>query len=113
MCWKYEWAMSVNNLNYAILHIKRAQLKLHKRLLRNKKHLRKLQKSKKYNYPGMFAPVQKLIKKNREGEKQCKEIIIDLRKRQSQLKHLIKNYGIARKSGNKTTERYLKGRRKW
>lgn len=112
MCWKYEWAKASNNLSWAIRHVERARAKLHKRMLRNKKTFKKYQQSKKYNYPCFLAPVQKNIEKNLKGEKQCREIIADLKKRQAQLKNLIDNYGLSRKSDNKSTERFLRGRRK-
>jgi len=33
MCWKQEWAMAINNLNWAIIHVQRAQVKVRKRQL--------------------------------------------------------------------------------
>lgn len=110
MCWKYEWARAVNNLNYAITHVERARAKIHKRLLRNEKTLRKMSQSKRYNYPCYLEPVQTLIEKNREAEEQCKQIIADFIKRQDQLRHMIEVYGIKFPSKkSQVTKRLMEG----
>jgi hypothetical protein len=96
MCWKQEWATAIGNLNYTILHVERARDKLIRRLERNEKHLQRLVNSKKFNYPPMLAPVQKLIEKNRSGIKDCEDLIADMQMTQNRLYHMIKVYGIDR-----------------
>jgi len=34
MCWKHEWAKAVNNINWALIHIERARIKVDKRGLK-------------------------------------------------------------------------------
>lgn len=112
MCWKYEWASAVNNLNSAIIHVERARRKIHKRLLRNEKTLKKLSESKKYNCPAHLDPVKALIEKNREAENKCRQVIADFRERQKQLRRMINTYGIklfSKKS--RMAERLMRGRR--
>lgn len=112
MCWKYEWSRAVNNLNNAIIHVERARKKIHNRLLRNERTLKKLSKSKKYNYPGSLAPVKALIEKNRDAELQCKLMIDDFKLDQRELRHMIKTYGIklfSKKS--RMAEELMKGKR--
>lgn len=94
MCWKYEWARAINNLNSAIEHIERAQKKLEARLARNEKHLKRLKGSRKYNYPPVLAPVEALIEKNRHGIEECKDIISNFQSRQGQLFCMIHTMGI-------------------
>jgi hypothetical protein len=96
MCWKQEWAATIGNLNYAILHVERAYAKLQKRLVRNERNLERLKSNPKYNYPTVLAPVLALIEKNRSGIQECKNVIADLKARQDQLFHMIKVYGIDR-----------------
>lgn len=31
MCWKHEWAKAVNNINWALIHIERARIKVERR----------------------------------------------------------------------------------
>jgi len=31
MCWKNEWAKAINNLNWALIHIERARIKVERR----------------------------------------------------------------------------------
>lgn len=112
MCWKYEWVKAVNNLSYAITHVGRARRKIHKRLLRNEKTLKKLSKSKEHSGPKSLAPVKVLIEKNRDAELQCKLMIADFREKQKQLRHMIKTYGIKRFSKkSRVAERLMKGKR--
>ena len=94
MCWKQEWAMAINNLQMARIHIERAQEKLKKRQLRNERNLQRLKQNPKYNYPSQLAPVEELIKKNRFAEQDCKDIIAELKERQAQLFRMIHVYGI-------------------
>jgi len=112
MCWKNEWAKAINNLTSAIIHIKRAQAKIHQRLLRNERTFQGLSRNDKLNYPKILAPVQARIHENQEAEAQCKLIIADLERNQACLQDLIHNFGIKRVLGSKTTESLLKGRRK-
>ena len=112
MCWKYEWAMAVNNLNNAITHVERARRKIHRRLLRNERTLRKFRSSKKYNYPGCIEPVQKLIEKNREAELKCRLLIDLLRGHQRGLRWMINKYGIKMFSKkSRVAEKLMRGRR--
>jgi len=112
MCWKFEWARAVNNLSYAITHVERARRKIHKRLLRNQRTLRVYKNSKKYNYPGCFAPVEALIKKNSEAELKCKLLISEFRDLQKELRRMIKTYGIKMVSKkSRVAERLMRGRR--
>lgn len=112
MCWKYEWAKAVNNLNRAIIHVEGARKKIHKRLLRNQRTLRVYKKSKKWNYPGCLAPVEALIKKNREAEEQCRRVIADFREKQNQLRRMISTYGIKMVSKkSRMAEKLMRGRR--
>jgi len=94
MCWKQEWAIAINNLNHAIMHVERAKAKLQKRLERNETNLRRLSQSKKYNCLAMLAPVQALIQKNRAGIQECEYLIADLKARQDQLFCMVHVYGI-------------------
>jgi len=107
MCWKQEWAQAIQNLNSAIMHVERAQVKLHKRIERNEKHLQWLSQNKKYNYPSQTAPVQARIKKNREAEENCKDIILDFRKKQALLYCMIHTVGLWQKTkeGEKASRR--------
>lgn len=107
MCWKQEWAQAIENLNSAITHVERAQLKLHKRLQRNEKNLQRLSQDKNHNYPSELAPVQALIKKNRDAEQNCKEAIVGFRKTQGLLYCMIHTVGIWRKTkeGKQQTSR--------
>jgi len=112
MCWKYEWAKAANNLNHAIIHVERARKKIHARLLRNKKTLKKLSKSKKYNCPAHLDPVKALIKKNSEAEEQCRQVIADFKEKQDQLRRMIDAYGIKMSSKkSRMTEKLMKGKR--
>ncbi len=112
MCWKYEWAKAVNNLNHAIVHVERARKKIHKRLLRNEKTLKTLNKSKEHSGPKSLAPVKALIEKNRDAELQCKLMIADFRGEQKQLRHMINTYGIKRFSKkSRMAEKLMRGRR--
>lgn len=108
MCWKYEWAMAVNNLNHAIIHMKRARRKIHARLLRNERHLKKLEK---LNYTSQFPRVKELIEKNREGERQCRQLIADFKKKQDHLRRLLNTYGIKRSKKSRMAEKLMKGKR--
>jgi len=94
MCWKQEWAMAINNLNRAAVHVMLAKAKLEKRLQRNEANLQRLRGNKKYNYPPMLAPVQALIEKNRAGIQECEQVIAELKVRQDQLFRMIHVYGI-------------------
>jgi len=94
MCWKQEWAMAINNLNRAAIHVMLAKAKLQKRLKRNEATFQRLSESKKYNYPKILAPIQKLIEKNRAGIQECEQVIADLKVRQDQLFRMIHVYGI-------------------
>ena len=95
MCWKHEWAKAINNLNRAITFVERAQKSLEERLARNRRHLNRLRENKKYNYPANILPVEERIKKNQNGIEECKQIIADLKERQSQLYCLIHTIGIS------------------
>jgi len=94
MCWKHEWAMAINNLQYAIEHVGKAQDKLRKRLARNKITLHRLSTSKNHCGPGSLIPVQRLIGKNIIGIEECEVVIADLRSRQDQLFRMVHVYGI-------------------
>lgn len=94
MCWKQEWAMAINNLNFAIEHVERARVKLSKRLLRNEATLQKLRQNKKHNYPKELEPVEARVQKNRKAEAQCRQIVADFKERQDQLFRMIHDYGI-------------------
>lgn len=107
MCWKQEWASSINNLQTAITHIERAEKKLEKRELRNKKNLKRLEQNKKYNYPAMLEPVKKMIEKNRNGEESCKDITKLLKETQDRLFLMIKIYGIKQSSKSKRLYRLM------
>lgn len=112
MCWKYEWAKAVNNLNNAIIHVERARRKIHARLLRNQKQLRMLKGSKKYNYPGCLAPVEALVRKNTEAELKCRLLIDLFRSHQKELRLMIKAYGIKMLSKkSRMAEKLMKGKR--
>ena len=97
MCWKHEWAMAINNLNRAIVHVQRAQVRLQNRLVRNKKNLEKMRSNKKHNYPKMLAPVEALIEKNQRGIKECIQLIADFKETRTQLFRMVHEYGIKRK----------------
>lgn len=112
MCWKYEWAMAVNNLNYAIIHVERARRKIHKRLLRNERTLKKLSRSEKYHCTKSLAPVKALIEKNRVAELKCKLMIDEFKKLQKELRSMIKTYGIKMFSKkSRMAEKLMKGKR--
>lgn len=96
MCWKHEWAMAINNLNSAIMHVQRARERLQNRLVRNKKNLERMKSNKKYNYPKMLAPVEALIDKNQRGIQECEQLIADFRSRQDQLFRMVHIYGLKR-----------------
>jgi len=109
MCWKHEWAMAINNLEHAKDHVKHALVKLQKRKDRNERHLERLRRSKKHNYPSQLWPVRTLISKNAEGIKECEQILRDLEARQNKLYRMIQTYGI-KHSGNPERVRQLMGK---
>lgn len=112
MCWKQEWASAINNINWGIIHVKRAQIKLQKRALRNDKFLRYLSQNKHKSSPKMIAEVQKLLEKNRDGAFKSALAIATLRDIQAELKNMIKTYGISHTSKPARTRELMAGRRK-
>jgi hypothetical protein len=94
MCWKQEWAMAINNLQHAQVHIARAQRKLQLRLHRNLQNLMRLQVDKKHNYPSEIDPVKALITRNDLGIAACDQLLDTLQAKQDELYHLIKVHGI-------------------
>lgn len=111
MCWKQEWAGAINNLNWAIIHVKRAQIKLQKRKLRNEKFLRHLKRSKSKSQK-LITETQELLIKNSAGERECKSVITTLQLIQKELKVMIETYGIKHASNPAATRKLMGGRRK-
>jgi len=102
MCWKYEWAMAINNIGRAIEHIERAQKKLEARLGRNQKNLERLQSNPRYNYPTQLGPVKELINKNSDGINKCKDMISTLKQQQDLLFRMVHTYAIKHKEPSQT-----------
>ena len=90
MCWKQEWAHAINNLQKAIMHIKRAQDKLDKRLERNEAALEKVRGKDKFEE----NKIGERLLTNTEGIEDCKEIISNLKTKQAQLYSMVHEYGI-------------------
>lgn len=92
MCWKFEWARAINNLNRAILHINRAREKVEKRSER--------------------AKLPEVKFKWNLATRKCKLLITVLQSVQRDLDKLIEEFGIKRKAHAQTIEK-LKGKAGW
>ena len=99
MCWKHEWAMAINNLQWAIKHIDRAKSSLKKRLERNKKNLER--------HGGKDKQIEALIQKNQTAIECCNQLQKLLRHCQDQLYRMIQIYGIKRKESSKRLRRLM------
>jgi hypothetical protein len=109
VCWKQEWASAINTINWTIIHIERAQAKLHKRRINNEETKGKiLIKGDKWS----LQVVEKLILKYQKGEHECKILIDVLRGHQEMLKHMIEDYGISRKGESARLQALMTGQRK-
>lgn len=112
MCWKQEWASAINTINWTIIHIERAQAKLHKRAEEKKKTIEKLRlKSDKWSLREK-EKVKELMEKNLHGVFECKILIDVLRGHQEMLKHMIEDYGISRKGESARLQALMTGQRK-
>ena len=112
MCWKQEWASAINNINWTIIHIERAQAKLRKRQIRNEATMGKLYaKGDKWSMKE-FEKVGELVKKNAEGEKECKILVDVLRGHQKMLQIMIERYGITRAKESQRLKVLMTGNRK-
>jgi len=111
MCWKQEWASAINNINWTIIHIERAQAKLQKRLANNERHL-EYQMQREYKDKQALAEIQGLIQKNRKAFNDCKALIDVLRGHQKMLENMIAQYGISKKSESARLKLLMSGARK-
>jgi len=111
MCWKQEWASAINNINWTIIHIERAQAKLQKRLARNEQHLEYQMRQKGYKDKQALAEIQGLIQKNRKAFNDCKALIDVLRGHQKMLENMIAQYGINRQSESARLKQLMDGNR--
>ncbi len=92
MCWKQEWASTINNLQHAIEHVQKAQDKLIKRRERNEAALKNKWKTDFYEE----TKIKARIEKNRSGQEQCEKLIADLKDWQDVLFKMIHEYGISK-----------------
>lgn len=91
MCWKQEWAHTINNMQKAIEHIEKAQDKLNKRKQRNEAALEKVCGKDKFEE----NKIRERFLKNTAGIEECKGIISNLKEIQDQLYRMIHEYGIS------------------
>lgn len=112
MCWKQEWAAAFGNCRRAITHIKRAQAKLQERRRRNEKYLKWLDRNKHKSSPKLYAEARRLLVKNSEGMFKCELAIKTLRDIQSELRNMIKTYGISHTSNPARTRELMFGKEK-
>lgn len=111
MCWKQEWASAINNINWTIIHIERAQAKLQKRLARNEQHL-EYQMQREHKDKQALAQIQGLIQKNRKAFNDCKALSDVLRGHQKMLQNMIEVYGINRAKESQRLKVLMAGNRK-
>lgn len=108
MCWKNEWAMAINNLNWAVIHVGRALVKLEKRRDRNRRTVAKI------NDRYTVSVVMETLSKHETAIARCKALAQTLKDSQTELDFLIKTYGISRGNNkySKSTARMAEGKRK-
>jgi hypothetical protein len=111
MCWKQEWASAINNINWTIIHIERAEAKLQKRLARNEQHL-EYQMQLEYKDKQALGEIQSLIQKNRKALSDCNNLVTLLRGHQEMLKSMIEEYGINRAKESQRLKVLMSGTRK-
>jgi hypothetical protein len=96
MCWKQEWASTVNNLNWAILHTERAKAKLEGRIA-GFEH---------------YTLGRSEVEKARQGVAECEVLIAAFKESQERLKKLIDEVGISRTDNPARTRTLMNGRRR-
>lgn len=97
MCWKQEWAMAINNLQHAIEHIEKAQIKLDKRKQRNEATIKRLEGyTKRYYDKFEVKKAEKRLMKNSEGIEECRQVIAALKEEQDELFQMVHKFGISK-----------------
>jgi len=108
MCWKQEWAHAIHNIALAIIHVRRAEAKLQKRLERSERWLEKWSQNR-HAGPKGIAEIKTVIERNQTALAECREIEANLRQRAKQLMQMIEVYGFKKKEDPNRTRQIMIG----